>query len=255
VFVVDADERLAPESLPACRALLDAPRDRGYRFTTRNYTNSTQVAEFVPAPPGDHEALGFAGWFPSVKVRLFPRDPEIRFEHPVHEVVTPSLTRKGYAVLHSDIPVLHYPLLKDAAQVRRKQEMYIALGLKKVQEQPGNAQAYAELGAQYVDMGEVAQAARAFREAVRLAPDNGEYLKDFGATLYLLRRHEDARRTLALAVQRAPGLLDAWRNLGVVNAEQGNWEEARRCFERALDLQPSNPQLQQYLALAREKGG
>ena len=243
VLVLDADERLDGDAGPQLRELLEAGTDRAYRFTTRNYTNHAQVGEFVHALPGDAHARGFAGWFPSVKVRLFPRDPGIRFEHRVHEVVTPSLLRLGFAVICCAIPVHHYPLLKAPEEIRRKQERYLALGKAKLAEQPESAQAHAELGSQYLELGELPSAAQSFREAVRRAPDNAIYLKDLGGALFLIGRIEEAERALRLAVAQDPALADAWRNLGVVVAQRAAWREALDCFDRALLLLPGHPQL------------
>lgn len=252
IFVLDADERLAPESLPQVRALLEGPRNRGYRFTTRNYTHNAAVGDFVPVA-GDPHARGFAGWFPSVKVRLFPRDPRIRFEHRVHEVVTHALVRCGFGVMDATIPVLHYPLLKAEALVQRKQEMYLELGRQKVREEPENAQAQAELGTQLVECGQLPEALRAFREAVRLDPANAMHLKDLGAVLALLGHPRQAEQALLLAVQHDPQLVDAWRNLGVIAAQQGDWPRALEYFETGLATQPANPLLQEYVRHARSQ--
>ncbi|MBI2434683.1 MAG: glycosyltransferase [Candidatus Hydrogenedentes bacterium] len=247
VFVLDADERLAAKDLPRLRALISAPPTHCFRFTTRNFTNAQGISDFVPAPAGDPAARGFAGWFPSVKVRLFPRLPGVCFENRVHELVTPSLARLGIAIEQADIPIYHYPLLRAPDDIRRKQELYVELGRAKVAERPGDAQAHAELGSQYAELGDYRNAVAAFREAVRLDPASGEYLKDLGATLSLFGKPQEAEQALLLAVQRAPGLADAWRNLGVLAANRSAWHDAVHYLRQALALQPDSNQVRDYL--------
>jgi glycosyltransferase involved in cell wall biosynthesis len=243
IFVLDADERLSQEGWAGVRELTQGPCDRCYRFTTRNYTSDTRLADFAACPPGESEALlpaaaahGFPGWYPSTKVRLFPRHPDARFEGAVHELVNVSLLHAGFTIENCDIPVHHYPLAKTPEQVRRKRERYIELGLAKLREQPEDAASHAELGDQYAELGDYGRAARAYREAVRLNPENASWLADLGGALYLLGRAEEAERALRLALRRDPGLAAAWRNLAVVHGDRGEWAAAAACLERAVAL-------------------
>ena len=52
IFVLDADERLAPGDLAGIRGLMAGGPGYCYRFTTRNYTDETQVSDFVACLPG-----------------------------------------------------------------------------------------------------------------------------------------------------------------------------------------------------------
>src|SRR5690606_30300126 len=44
IFVVDADERLDPQDALALRALIQEAAPCGFRFTTRNYTNRSDLS-------------------------------------------------------------------------------------------------------------------------------------------------------------------------------------------------------------------
>lgn len=253
IFALDADERIATEDHMRIRALLDGARDVAYRITTRNYTDNVGQSGFVKCAADDAHANGFAGWFPSVKVRLFPNGLGARFEGPVHELINPSLERAGVRLLNSDVPVHHYGLARDAAAIAEKQALYLRLGQAKVAAEPGNAKAHAELGNQFIEMGAYAQAVAAYREALRLAPKSAELLKDLGGALHLLGRSPEAERALRLAVEIEPGHVEAWRNLGVVLAGAGHWAEAEACFARALESAPGHEELTRYAALMREK--
>ena len=196
-------------------------------------------------PEVARERGGFAGWFPSTKVRLFPNLPVARFEGAVHELVNVSLARAGVEIRTAEIPVHHYPHTKPAESVARKRALYLDLGKAKVAARPEDAGAHAELGDQYAELGEYAAAAAAYREAVRLNPGNGTWVKELGCARYLVGRAEEAERALRLAVRLDPGLAEGWRNLAVVLGDRGDWAGARECLERAVAIRPESAECQQ----------
>ena len=256
ILSLDADERIAPEDEGALRALLAGPRDRAYRFLTRNYSDDTSASGFTWCAPDDPRALGFPGWFPSTKVRLFPNRPGIAFEGPVHEMVHRSLSRLGIALHDTAIPIHHYPLLDAPPDARaQKQSLYLQLGIKKRDARPGDPLAHHELGDQYLDMGRFGEALACYKEAVRLEPENPRWLADLGAALLLLGHVAPAIQALELALRHDPTVAECWRNLGVARVRQENWRAARDAFSRALELDPDHPENQRYLAIALDACG
>lgn len=255
IFVLDADERIAATDLKALRDLARGSHEMAYRFVTRNYTNNTGVSEFRACEANDPNARGFAGWFPSSKVRLFPNKHGAKFEGKVHELVNQSLERQGVRIADSAVPVHHYPLTKDTEQIRKKQELYLKLGHAKAATDPKDPKAFAELGNQYAEVGDYANAAGAYREAAKLDPTNAGYLKDLGGMLYQLGRHEEAHRALRLAIEQDPRLVDAWRNLGVLLVDAKQFDGAIECFEKALQLEPGWGDGHRYLSVAIEGAG
>ena len=254
ILVLDADERLTAGDWAAVRRLVEGPA-RAWRFVTRNYTHQRHLADFVPCAPEDPLARGFAGWFPSTKVRLFPNRPEARFSGAVHELVNDGLEAAGIPIADAPAPVHHYPLLKPPEIVRAKQERYAALGRRKVAAHPGDLKLHLELGAQYVELGQYPEAIRAFQAALRLEPRNAEALRDLGAVLHLVGQPGPARKALELAVRQDPGQHAAWRNLGVVLAHEGHWDCAVEAFAHACGLAPGNGELLRLYALALLESG
>lgn len=255
IFVLDADERLDANSLAELRTMAAREPACAYRITTRNYTDKHSTGEFTPCMPGDPHARGFAGWFPSAKVRLFPNRPGVRFAGQVHELVNTSLVGEGIPVQASPIVVHHYGLARAPARLREKQQAYLRLGLAKAEETPQHAQAFSELGHQYLELDDLPNALRAYKRAVELEPGEGMHLADLGAALHLAGRKAEARAALLLAVERAPAHFDAWRNLGVLQAEAGAWPAARDCFRHAASLNASQGEIRRYLALALTQCG
>jgi len=255
VLGIDADERIAAEDVAKIRSLAEGPINVCHRFVTRNYTNTETVSEFRPCATGDPVARGFAGWYPSAKVRLFPNHLGAQFEGKVHELVHESLARLGIEAVACDVPIHHYPYLKDPEQVIAKQEQYLQLGHEKVRAQPDDPKGYVELGNQYADVGDYAGAAAAYREALKRDSSDPVVLKDLGGVLHLMKRSDEAKSALKLALQLDPALAEAWRNLGVIYADEKDWPLARECFQQGLDLDPAWADGHRCLSVALEGEG
>jgi tetratricopeptide (TPR) repeat protein len=236
IFVLDADERVAPDDMAKLKRLAQGPQDRCYRLVTRNYTNNRDLAEFTACAPNDPYARGFAGWFPSAKVRLFPNHPEAKFTGVVHELVEESLEKLGIRPHEADVPIHHYGQVRGEAEIREKQAKYLKLGHDKIRENPTNAKGFIELGKQYAEVHDHTNAAGAYREALKLEPQNVEALHQLGGMLFMLKRPDEAVKSLNLAVRLDPRSVAAWRNLGVVHADAKRWPDALECFEKAFEL-------------------
>jgi hypothetical protein len=91
ILVLDADEYLPPASVEAIRTLTssaDAP-DRAFHLLNRSTT--------------DDGRTGISGLI----ARLFPNDPRVRYEWPVHEQVVTSLQRAGIPIENTRIEIIH----------------------------------------------------------------------------------------------------------------------------------------------------
>ncbi len=255
ILVLDADERFAQEDIPAIRRLVKGPPAFAFEFTTRNYTNATNIADFTPCAPDDPHAQGFAGWHPSTKVRLFPASAGARFEGKVHELVEPSLARARIQIEPCSVPIHHYPHVKGLNHTRDKQRMYLRLGHEKVNQNPTDPKGYVELGNQYAEVSEYEKAAGAYREALRLDPSNPLALRDLGGVLHLAGRSEEGKKALLLALRTDPGLAGAWRNLGVIYLDQKQWPAAIESFQNALKADGAWLDGYRYLSIALEGNG
>jgi len=253
ILYFDADERIDPSGFPEIRAAVNGPQEACFWLPIRNYTNTADVSEFVRCDPDDPNARGFAGWYPTQRVRLFPNGTNAKFEGKVHELIGPSLEQLGFRTTCCNVPVHHYPLIgRPQQRVRDKQESYLRLGHEKVRSHPENARGYAELGDQYGEVGDYARAAAAYREALKRDPADPENLKNLGGMLHLLGRHDEAKQALLLATELNPSFAEAWRNLGVVYADEKEWSGAAECFQRALEHDPNWLEGYRYLSVALE---
>lgn len=154
ILVLDADERLAPESRPHIRqAILE---------TTAHAVN-VLIKNFLVSDPL------FGAWT-SRAVRLFRNDPGIRFEGRVHERIMPSIERSGMRVAdRNDILVIHYGYSDDGPKKRERQERNLRLLLMEIKERPGDPLLHYHLGATYQSMGEIQKAIEHLEQASKCA--------------------------------------------------------------------------------------
>ncbi|MCK7508772.1 MAG: hypothetical protein MZV70_35250 [Desulfobacterales bacterium] len=133
-LVLDADETLSSGDCEEFRRMLQSSVTTGpplfaYRpATTRIMVNTVG---FRPNR-GEYPEEEGLGWYPSDKVRLFPNDPRIHFDYPVHELVgaQPARFRKcRFANARSFVH--HYGVL-DELHALNKTSNYRKLGRKKI---------------------------------------------------------------------------------------------------------------------------
>ncbi len=90
----------------------------------------------------------------------------------------------------------------------------------------------------------------AVQTALRLRPDAGEaHLALANYYYYGFRDYERARSELAIAQRALPNDAEVFLFTGLIDRRQGQWAEATRNLERALELDPRNRFVIQQLAL------
>lgn len=246
IFIMDADERISAEDAQKLRELVQSEPVSAYRLWTKNYTYNTFRADFQPIKSNDEPfAMGYPGWFPSAKVRLFPNRSEIFFHGAVHESVLPSLLQLNIPVIDcEDICVHHYGERRNPERIRKKQLQYISLGLKKIENDPDNPQSFAELAAQLAETGNYPEALEFYRQALDKDPNCADYWGEVGALLFLLGFTKEAEQSLRLALRMNPTLFPVWKNLAIVCMKTENWQYAIKALQKCLELRPNDVEIQ-----------
>ena len=98
---------------------------------------------------------------------------------------------------------------------------------------------YSNLGVHYERTGRYEQAAEAFRQAVDLAPDNELLRRNLALAYFKLGRIPEARAQLQRSIEIQPSA-GAYDILGVVEFFAGRFDQSRRAFQEAVDMQPGN---------------
>ncbi len=264
ILVIDADERIDNHS---CQLIQEAINNRdisAYQMMTKNYTNDSTITGWQPD-----------GWFPSVKVRLFQRDAEVKFEGEIHEMVENTVKGK---IAMLDMPIHHYGAAKS--------EKYIEMTKKKIAANP-SAKAFFELGVQYKDGGKLEDAENAFRQSIELSEDSvyqrlnlaivqqkqnkiEEAIKNYSNVIQKDEKSADAHFGLGFCyfkkneLQKAAEyfektigynqkFLDAHINLGAVYEKLNKFQEAANALKNALKLSPKNGRAYYNLGVIHEK--
>ncbi len=157
---------------------------------------------------GKYKEEAGSGWFPSVKVRLFPNDSRIRFEKPVHETVEDSLLRIGIEIRKCDVPVHHYGKL-NKEEIIAKGEEYYQLGKKKLSEKGEyDPHALYELATQATELEKYDEALEFWKKLIAVKPDIAKAYYGMGTSYYNLGRYEEARAAYKKAIELDPDSKD-----------------------------------------------
>lgn len=101
-----------------------------------------------------------------------------------------------------------------------------------------SADVYYRDGARFTLEGRLEEAARAFEQAVALAPSNGNAYYGLGNVYAELGRWADAVIAYNKAVSLNKYDVEAYNNLGIALAERGQYVQAASAFEKAVRIYP-----------------
>lgn len=110
-----------------------------------------------------------------------------------------------------------------------------AAGLK-----PDYVEAHSNLGGVLHELGRDEEAVERLEKALALKPDFVEARLNLGIALHALDRREAAAACFGRVLASAPRNVSAHRHLGGLDLEAGRIAEARRSYERALEIEPEN---------------
>ncbi len=174
ILVLDADEQLAGQDWQLVRGWVEAQGEpAALRLVTRNYLPGLYSRRGWRAVPDDdpHALPGpwppAPGFTPTAKIRLFPARPDIRFRGILHETVEESVAAAGLPVADMDVPVHHFGTLQENPA---KHAFYLQLARRKAEQEPRDAQAWAELADCAINAGDYDTALGAIDRALILEP-------------------------------------------------------------------------------------
>jgi tetratricopeptide (TPR) repeat protein len=115
---------------------------------------------------------------------------------------------------------------------------------------PDSRDAYAVLAAAYLEMGLIDAGMLVARNALSLDAADGQIETILG--MMYLKRDEvrQAVKMFAKAVVDAPGLFEAWMDLGLVTLSYKDFKSSEEAFRKAVELQPTSRDARISLAIA-----
>ena len=282
VLVLDADEQLRPEAIPALKALMAQPD-----VLVINLLRYELGAAMAP--------------YSSVS-RLFRKHPAIQWSRAYHSMIDDSVeellkSEPQWRVVDCAEPALFHTgygpaeLIAGNKANRLREAMEAELASK-----PGDPYACAKLGGLEVDQGNTTRGiallemgldhcgAEQHRERYELLlhlgiahssskPEEAErYYRlaleeplspqvlvgarlNLGALLLRLNKLAEASEVTSAVTRHAPEVLLGWYNLGLIQRKAGDIAGAIEAYENGLQLNPDSPELHQNLGAAQLAGG
>ncbi len=123
----------------------------------------------------------------------------------------------------------------------RRAERRLAAAREALAADPSNAAALRDALAAVRELDRWAEARRMLTRLVEVEPEDTEIRFEYAVTLMRLSRWVDAVHTLRVVVGQQPDHGHGWYNLAVAHQALGHLEEARRAWDRAVELLPDNP--------------
>lgn len=111
------------------------------------------------------------------------------------------------------------------------------------------------IGVEFARKGDLRQAERAFRAAIKVNPDYARAHSHLGHILNQVGRTGEAEAYLCESIRLDPGLPDAYNNLGLLLLDANRLEEAEACLRKAISLDPDSAVLYNNLGLVLEDAG
>lgn len=235
VLVLDADEVISPLDYQALnRIVRKKPLEpAGYAMVTRNYTNEVAAKGWTANDRIYRREEAGSGWFPSLKVRLFPNDKQIRFQNPVHELVEASLGRAGIEIKTLDIPVHHYGRF-DTDKLIKKGKKYFLLGKQKFEEMQGDVRALKELAVQACELGEFEAGVELWKKIIDYEPNDAVAFLNISYAYLKLERYTEAWLASQKANELDPTMKEAALNYAGSEFIVGDINKAVAVLEKLL---------------------
>jgi protein O-GlcNAc transferase len=94
------------------------------------------------------------------------------------------------------------------------------------------------LGAEFQSLGRLEESSAAWECAALLQPQNPSLFSNIAVIKLRLKRPKEAVPFASAAVTQDPSYAQGWYNLGRIIKENGDFEEAEKCYRRALSIDP-----------------
>ncbi|MGH9378974.1 MAG: glycosyltransferase, partial [Terriglobia bacterium] len=260
VLMLDADEVLDPEAGQLMPSHLSKDGVMGYTVHIKNYLGNAGCHLWDQQAKPNINPLPFAQSYPAyvehVNVRLFRRHPEIFFEGRVHETVGYRILDLGMWIDEASFYIHHLGFIEDDETLAKKYIFYRDLGREKVLEMPENALAHFELGVEeFEHFHNYSGALAPFQRACELNPRLGVAWLFYGRTLGHLGRHHEALDALEHAEDTGAKMEMILESCGDIRYSLGEFGEAFRSYQRAVELQGESALLESKLGFTEVRLG
>ena len=246
ILSIDADEMLDRDGVHLLREATQHTSVAAFELWRWNYVSRTDTHSgeqgALPNPGKLKESTRYPAYVRSLNTRLFRRNPEVRYERPVHESVASSLKRLGLAVGAAPFVIHHLGHVEDSLVEReRKDELYQQIGLQHLAQNPDDARTCYELG-----LGELGHYRRPqaaldyFLRAIQIDNHDSLSLLYAGVCLVRMGQFREALQMLAHSAAIDTNSIVLHEAVGDAHFHQKNYREALQSYREALRLGSSS---------------
>lgn len=246
VLLLDADHMLDPTGGRSIRELIKATRIYAYHNDVWNYVPAS-IPRIGPVAARQNtyqieESRPYPAYVPVSTVCLFRNHPGIRFEGCVHESLLKNLTALGLATARADFVVHHFGFVRNPETRRAKNDLYHALGKRKLQADPNDAQSLMELGISEFEHRKKPEAALAYFDRVcEVSPRSAAAWLYAGVCLSRLSNAPDALKRLEHAANLGIQTGVLHEAVGDAHFQMGNFIEAREAYIKVANRAEASP--------------
>lgn len=236
ILIIDDDEIVPTNAVKHIEKCIQ--KKTAYNVVTKNYTRINTCTNWRPLSGEDDLALklGFFGWFPSYKIRLFQNGLNLKFEGRVHELIKIKAESAPFYIhhLHEDV--------KNSEQWFEKKRYYLKLGQIKLAEKPNDPQANFELGLQFSEFHQNEQALICFKNVIEIDQNFGD--KFYGnayfeiANIYSSTNKDLAIEYLEKSIHKKPEHSPSYYNLAKIYQNKNNLPNAEQLYKKAIEICP-----------------
>lgn len=168
VLIMDPDEIILRKDHQAIKELTRSKTLVAFQMITRNYGRDPRQIGYRTSKETKDPFGQDGGFVPSTKTRLFRNGLGIRFEGCWHELADYYVFRNKLPARIISIPIHHWTPEISQGSIKEKGRFYLALGEKKVREQPNHGQGWWELAVAESIAGYRHRAIRSINKALSL---------------------------------------------------------------------------------------
>lgn len=117
------------------------------------------------------------------------------------------------------------------------------------------AERFFHMGNEELMRGNPSKAISLYNRSLRKAPGNPSVLMNKAGALMDMRIYGEALETIEEAIEVAPDIAKCWGMRGDILGMLGNYVEALRSCDRAIELDPYDPRLPEYRDQVRRMAG
>ncbi|MBP7653597.1 glycosyltransferase [Candidatus Dependentiae bacterium] len=244
IFLIDADEKLCPDSYPVILQSVKSPEINGFICSTKNFTNNSSTSNWRTNSNDEEKKMadGAAGWFPSDKVRLFKNLPEYYFSGHIHELIDNSILLNKGVLKDADFFIYHYGYIFAELDNRikiKKLEFYEKLNEKKFAEYNDLKSCY-ELAKQKRSMKKYDEALNLFNRCISENYRLSEVYNEISVINMELKDYKKSSEFAQLSLNHDSTNISALNNLALSLWQTGNTEESIKIFKKIISLKPEH---------------